>query len=193
MVANTLSHLVQSLPQELYDGVFELVFTASTSPQVLIDRDYVRISQLQTLVGNNGTPPSPLQVNRATRKHFIDSCYSNYTFVIADEGASLLWASSLGHDRFDLICRFAVSEACASRIQRASPRTDLDMGKCQINTFRTIMMAFGRYLSQDLHIYLQHPYYRGELKFDKYVSGAKLTERWLRDESSDGMTFTKIQ
>lgn len=59
-----LSADVQSLPKELYDKIYDLVFTAkSTKRMITIDPSY--------------QPPAMLQVSRATRQKFAVSYYAS--------------------------------------------------------------------------------------------------------------------
>lgn len=64
-INDKLSTLIQSLPQELIDAIFTLVFILSKH-QVEISRGYL--------------PPSLLQINRSTRENFAAEYYSRTIF-----------------------------------------------------------------------------------------------------------------
>ena len=72
-----LATRVQSLPQELYDHIFNEVFTAPSEDIVTIDR--------------SSRPPKCLQVNRRSRELFAQSYYSNTTFSISLSTWSADW------------------------------------------------------------------------------------------------------
>lgn len=75
-----LAHLVQSLPQELYDCVYNLTFTANDE-EVNIFYTY--------------SPPRILAVSRATRTQAAATYYSTTTFFCSSRRYLFRWLLSL--------------------------------------------------------------------------------------------------
>jgi hypothetical protein len=67
---DSLTKKLNSLPQELYDSIFDTVFTAGPR-RINIEHSY--------------QPPSLLSINSATRKQFATSYYANTTFVFDND------------------------------------------------------------------------------------------------------------
>ena len=67
---NDLDTLLHNLPQELYDYIFDDVFTATAS----------RVD-----IGHAYRPPHFLRVSSATRKQFAQSYYHQTTFVVDND------------------------------------------------------------------------------------------------------------
>lgn len=87
MASQTLRAHIQNLPQELFDDIYELVFTP-TSTIVDINRDY--------------RPPVQLQVSKASRESFADRYYGNTTFTLHSE-LEHRWGSSLTSKHFQIV------------------------------------------------------------------------------------------
>lgn len=103
-----LPSLVQSLPRELYDEIFELVFTAPSFARAVVDRDY--------------KPPAQMQVSRATRRHYARSYYETTTFVLVAKAFVERWAMAVPKHERALISRLAVqSEHIARQSHFVSP------------------------------------------------------------------------
>ena len=84
-----LTEKLHSLPQELYDCIFDAVFTATTH----------RID-----IGHSYRPPYLLSISSATRKQFAKTYYANTTFVVDNDVILHQWLrgiSAAGH--LDLI------------------------------------------------------------------------------------------
>jgi hypothetical protein len=78
----TLCELVQALPRELYDEIYNLTFTANGG-EIHVDKNY--------------KPPAQLHVNRASRELFAKQYYGNTTFHFADPGTKVAgkWLGAL--------------------------------------------------------------------------------------------------
>lgn len=93
MATKSLAALVQSLPQELYDEIYDLTFTADDEPRVIY-KDY--------------TPPHLLHVDSASRAKYARSYYGSSTFKLPLVFGEK-WVRSVQASHFDMICEFAVS------------------------------------------------------------------------------------
>lgn len=89
--SHELRELLQRVPQELYDNIFELVFTADHEVVRNITRDY--------------KPPVQLQVSRATRELFAESYYGHGSSFSLNENVKQ-WAERLPLEHFDKITCF---------------------------------------------------------------------------------------
>ena len=85
-----LAACLQKLPQELYDKIYEQVFTADSKERV-IDKGY--------------KPPAQLQVDRASREKFADSYYGAGATFSFPTGLDVAWAEGLPTRHFDKIAR----------------------------------------------------------------------------------------
>lgn len=82
LTATKLQAGVESLPQELYDQVFELTFTSQP------ENHHIKIGVYK--------PPAELQVNRATRKTFAQDYYGrDTTWSYENPDVMVLWLRSL--------------------------------------------------------------------------------------------------
>lgn len=79
-----LGHLMQSLPQELYDTIYDLTFTFDIG-EVIIDSTY--------------RTPSRLRVDRNSRELFAKQYYRDNTFYCHERNTNALvsWLQSLPH------------------------------------------------------------------------------------------------
>ena len=84
----TLADRVQALPQELYDEIYHLTFTAVPSIQHISKAKGYR-------------PPSCLQVNRATRKTIAPVYYSSIFYITREDGWR--WIASLSRSHFEML------------------------------------------------------------------------------------------
>lgn len=86
---------VQSLPKELYDEIYNLVFTAKSNDRVNITPSY--------------RPPAMLQVDSLSRSKFATSyygmgkCNSGSWFVVDDKHTMCMWLRSLKKEHILLI------------------------------------------------------------------------------------------
>ena len=79
-----MRELLQTIPQELYDEIYELTFAAPGGLKFLIDCKY--------------TTPNVMQVDRATRASFAIDYYANNAFALRTRSAQ--WfaeAFDIGH------------------------------------------------------------------------------------------------
>ena len=85
-----LAPLLQSLPQEIYDEIYELTFSATCTTPNTIEIDTKHYS-----------PPSILQVDSASRRLAVPSYYSSHTFVAHDEKVLDAWLCSIACEHMD--------------------------------------------------------------------------------------------
>lgn len=78
---DTLPVLMQGLPQELYDTIYDLVFTAGQEPRYIGYREY--------------DSPVQLQVDRASRKRFAKSYYGNGATFVFEGATNYTWVQTL--------------------------------------------------------------------------------------------------
>lgn len=97
MNADQLPALMQRLPQEIFDNIYQLVFTAASEPRQ-IDKHY--------------RPPVQLQVDRASRKTFARIYYGDNSTFVLDSSIQIQWACSLPAAHFDKITRIRYPHAC---------------------------------------------------------------------------------
>ena len=107
----SIAHLVQSLPQEIYDQVYDLVFYAAISKGRTIDRTY--------------RPPPQLHVSRAIREDFSETLYRDATFTIGEE--VLLWARSIPAKHFSKIGTIRIMRARAPRSTESPDKAFVQM------------------------------------------------------------------
>lgn len=69
-MARTLHQLLQSLPQELYDHIFDFTFTKTPPHTIKLTASY--------------QPPTCLQVSHHTRQTFAEAYYQNTTFELRE-------------------------------------------------------------------------------------------------------------
>lgn len=100
MATKNFAALVQSLPQELYDEIYDLTFTADDEPRV-INKDY--------------KPPHLLYVDRASRTKYVKSYYGNGTFMLPPAFGQT-WARSVPATHFDMICNFNLNPDTYKRV-----------------------------------------------------------------------------
>lgn len=76
MIVEQLRDNIMSLPQEIFDEIFDLVFWAPADQETVISRDY--------------KPPVQLQISRETRAKFSDAYYNHgATWTFGHENLSL--------------------------------------------------------------------------------------------------------
>lgn len=93
----SLRQRLENLPQELYDKIFALTFTAQACTRE------VTFSYL---------PPTLLQVNRTSRQHFTKAYYGNdATFRFADWDLLVKWLLSLTEQSEALVDRIELAHA----------------------------------------------------------------------------------
>lgn len=92
----SLATLLQSLPQELYDEIYELVFTADQSEIVDLESD--------------NPFPARLYVDHHSRELFAKSYYANTTFTLQRTRMDIFsrWAKSLSWRHYGLVGSFIV-------------------------------------------------------------------------------------
>lgn len=83
-----LRELLDTLPQELYDQIYEEAFTAASGTYVI--------------VAKNHKPPAAMQVDRASRRKFIESYYCQTIFIL-EYKQSFAWLRSLRWNDVDRI------------------------------------------------------------------------------------------
>lgn len=88
----TLASLVQSLPPELYNEIFDLTFAPAPGIQH-IRKGY--------------KPPSCLQVSRSTRRNYVVSHYTRSTFYMTKEDCAK-WLASLPDNHIDLLTEIRI-------------------------------------------------------------------------------------
>ena len=102
----TLKELVQALPAELYDEIYNFIFTADDGNKIYINKSY--------------KPPATLQVSRVTRKFFAESYYFHSIFIIPrdlrEEGAS--WLESLTASHRAMFNGIRIVEKSGKRIHK---------------------------------------------------------------------------
>jgi len=85
-----LAPLLQSLPQEIYDEIYELTFSATCTTPNTIEIDTKHYS-----------PPSILQVDTASRRLAALTYYSSHTFVAYDQKVLDAWLCSIARKHMD--------------------------------------------------------------------------------------------
>lgn len=90
-----LGQLLQGLPQELYDSIYDYVFTTDAE-EVSITSDY--------------RPPAQLQVTRASRNLFARTYYREPTFIChkSDDPLLLKWLRALPAEHASHLRRIAL-------------------------------------------------------------------------------------
>lgn len=76
-----LADHLRNLPQELFDLVYDMVFTADNGARVRIDNSY--------------KPPCLLAVNRASHERYAKSYFHSSIFVMKINAYSAMWLVSL--------------------------------------------------------------------------------------------------
>lgn len=110
------SEHVQSLPKELYDWIYELVFTAGSTGWPI-------------RVRNSYRPPAMLQVSRASRQKFATSYYgSSNGFKFRDEMGMRKWLKSLEYEEKVLLQEIIYKDGYISETLKGpfSPFTMVD-------------------------------------------------------------------
>ncbi|CAK1358072.1 uncharacterized protein RHO25_007844 [Cercospora beticola] len=82
-VSSSLRDHLETLPQELYDKIYDFTFTAEEKVVYIFHCD--------------DRPPHLLQVDRRSRQKFTASYYSSTTFLFTGAGTFGLWVDALGH------------------------------------------------------------------------------------------------
>lgn len=95
--SNNLVALLQTLPQELWNKIYDDVFIADDGPRH-ITHAY--------------KPPTELQVSKSTRDLFARTYYGNEAHFEIDEGLLVGWATALPQDHFLMIQSFNVPCSC---------------------------------------------------------------------------------
>lgn len=181
MADHLLPRLVQSLPQELYDEIYKLVFTASTSDHVVVTPNFPL--------------PPQLRVSKASRDQFLDSYLHNTTFVFA-ESMHYRWISSLDRRTFDKIAHVKILSKCTS---------DGRIHKLQLASSERRLAAFYRIMASKQKEPWQYAWYGpdpadpevpGQLRFfseaENPCGRGDFHSRWLYEESAEGTAFTKF-
>lgn len=84
----TLASLVQALPKELYDEIYELTFTTNSSIRHITERYQ---------------PPICLQVSRSTRETVAASYYGKDSIFYITKEDCRKWVASLPPSRFEML------------------------------------------------------------------------------------------
>lgn len=99
MSAASFNQRINSLPQELYDMIFDYTFAADVSKPVIIKKSRFQKSY---------NPPACLQVSRATRDTFAWTYYTNSVFQSRSKEDLCDWIKSLqtSHQRMIMSLRY---------------------------------------------------------------------------------------
>lgn len=174
-----LPHFVQSLPQELFDMIHDLVFTAPSSDRVLLSRDYKL--------------PLESRISSTMRKQYLDSYFRNSTFVFT-EPDSAKWVECLRRSDFDKIARFEIKDKYTVSQDRDKPVSQAQACWKYQEIFCEIMSKKGLFSSiggrspltghvMDLFLFSFRPAVFVDYKFEG---------RWSVELSNDGAVIKRV-
>lgn len=164
---------VQSLPQELYDQVYDLVFTAPVGQVVDINASYV--------------PPAALQVNLSSRKQFANSYYGNTVFTLEDDFTVEMSSDAFESTDIDTDALHQVTKWLGS-ISSAQQRLVRDIRVVVHLRHGEELLAFAPFdieaFSEDMSAALDHELIASNLETDRNVVTLEvhvcMTSSWCR-------------
>lgn len=108
--------LVQALPPELFNTIYDLTFSVNVSPS-------------KYTITENFKPPACLQVNHASRQKLVESYYRCTIFYI-NEVLLYPWLRSLDADHIRRVRELRITETITGPLDVKS--SDLDPGEAQL-------------------------------------------------------------
>lgn len=169
-----LPRLVQSLPRELFDEIFDLVFTTLTSTRVTIDKDC--------------KPPSELQVNHFTRKQFAQVYFRDVTFIIRPSTMAQHWLDSMPVQHLKLVNRIHM-------LHKPQLEIDLDHLEALSATFFKAIRNHDCGRPGVFRIIDIGRRFRGEFSLQANESNTRARQKWLAvdDAEMSGTLLTKVE
>lgn len=165
-----LPALMQSVPQELFDKIYEDVFTADEGERI-IDKRY--------------NPPVQLQVDSSSREHFAKSYYGGSSTFMFPDGFENGWLEPIPQRHFDMLTYVRFMQPATERpysMHEYSARARIEY--LQYQAFASIARRHGRRVTFPAPYHLAHREEEGVQKAIWKVS-------W-DGPMGDGLLMTKI-
>lgn len=174
---NRLPQLMKKLPQELFDNIYDLVFTPVIGARV-------------NVVAGFRLPPQ-LSVSKAHRQQFAASYFRETIFVFT-EGVYYDWITSLATANFDEITHIEIHDSCASADDLVQLQTPATAKLRRLKMFYDINMKeiFPKHFTRRIPSEPNEVMYfvGGRVCF----AGGPLHGHWSYDHKTGSTKFTKV-